>query len=190
MYAPNPEEYIHQLHRDNDRSLWVWFQDFTKRIDSNLNALHHLPRVLAHQDLSQRNMLLTQNGELVLIDWQFMSISGLGEDLGKMFGVNMSLGVIPIHRYEEFKESLFHSYIKGLKASGWQGDESLARYGYCLSTALRSVWEVPQYFSLNAQLQSDLLNANLQERVNRLEQIIIIHQKMTLEAETLKLWIT
>lgn len=70
------------------------------------------------------------------------------------------------------------------------GDESLARYGYCLSTALRSVWEVPQYFSLNAQLQSDLLNANLQERVNRLEQIIIIHQKMTLEAETLKLWTT
>ncbi|MNV78851.1 hypothetical protein D3C71_1723680 [compost metagenome] len=136
------------------------------------------------------NMLLTQNGELVLIDWQFMSISGLGEDLGKMFGVNMSLGVIPIDRYKEFKESLFHSYIKGLKASGWQGDESLARYGYCLSTALRSVWEVPQYFSLNAQLQSDLLNANLQERVNRLEQIIIIHQKMTLEAETLKLWTT
>ncbi|KAA1191588.1 phosphotransferase [Paenibacillus sp. B2(2019)] len=190
MYAPNPEEYIHQLLRDNEKNLWTWFKDFTNQIDSNLNALHRLPRVLAHQDLSQMNMLLTQTGELVLIDWQFMSISGLGEDLGKMFGVNMSLGVIPIDRYEEFKESLFHSYIKGLKASGWQGDESLARYGYCLSTALRSVWEVPQYFSLNAQLQSDLLNANLQERVNRLEQIIIIHQKMTLEAETLKLWIT
>ena len=136
------------------------------------------------------NMLLTQNGELVLIDWQFMSISGLGEDLGKMFGVNMSLGVIPIDRYEEFKESLFHSYIKGLKDTGWQGDESLARYGYCLSTALRSVWELPQYFSLNAQLQADPLNASLQEQVYRLEQLMIIHQKMTLEADALKLWIT
>ncbi|MDH6368659.1 tRNA A-37 threonylcarbamoyl transferase component Bud32 [Paenibacillus sp. PastF-3] len=189
MYAPNPEEYIHHLYRDNDQSLWAWFQGFMKRIDNNLNALHRLPRVLAHQDLSQMNMLLTQTGELVLIDWQFMSLSGLGEDLGKMFGVNMSLGVIPIDRYEEFKESLFHSYIKGLKASGWQGDESLARYGYCLSTALRSVWEVPQYFLLSTQMCADSDYLKLQDRVARLEQIINIQREMEEECSALKVYI-
>ncbi|WHY22053.1 phosphotransferase [Paenibacillus sp. G2S3] len=186
MYAPNPEDYIHQIHRDNDRSLWAWFQDFTNQIDRHMDVLSHLPRVLAHQDLSQMNMLLTQNGGLVWIDWQFMSISGLGEDLGKMFGVNMSLGVIPIDRYEEYKESLFHSYIKGLKASGWQGDETLARYGYCLSTALRSVWEVPQYFSLSTQLATDSDHLKLQDRVARLEQIINIQREMAEECSALK----
>lgn len=194
MYAPNLDTYINHLHRDKALNIWTWFHSFTNQIESNLNALNSLPRVLAHQDLSQMNMLLNQ-GEmeekrLVLIDWQFMSISGIGEDLGKMFGVNMSLGVIPVHRYEDYKESLFHAYINGLKDTGWYGDERLARYGYCLSTALRSIWEVPQYISLNAQLQLDPLNASLQERVKRLKQIIIIHQKMALEADALKLCIT
>lgn len=189
MYAPDLPIDINQLHREQERSIWTWFQKFTKQIDRILNILNQLPRVLAHQDLSQMNMLLNRSNKgeerLVLIDWQFMSISGIGEDLGKMFGVNLSLGIIPIHRYEEYKESLFQAYIKGLQDMGWQGDERLARYGYCLSTALRSVWEVPQYFALTAQLASDPLNSNLQERITQLEQIITIHQKMALEAEAL-----
>ena len=76
-----------------------------------------------------------------------MSISGVGEDLAKMFGVNMSLGIIPPERYGAFQNSLFNAYIAGLKDMGWQGDEALARYGYCLGTALRSIWEVPKYIS-------------------------------------------
>lgn len=185
VYAPNPEDYINQIRRDNERNLWAWFQDFTNQMDRNLRILNNLPRVLAHQDLSQMNMLLTPNGGLALIDWQFMSISGLGEDLGKMFGVNMSLGVIPIHRYEEYKESLFLSYLNGLKATGWNGDETHARYGYCLSTALRSVWEVPQYFSLSAQLDTEPDNLKLQDRVARLERIINIHREMAGECSAL-----
>ncbi|WP_449290192.1 phosphotransferase [Paenibacillus motobuensis] len=48
-----------------------------------MDSLSQLPRVLAHQDLGQKNMILTSNFQLVLIDWQFLSISGIGEDLGK-----------------------------------------------------------------------------------------------------------
>jgi thiamine kinase-like enzyme len=192
IYAPNPAKYINQLHNDNERSIWTWFQDFTDQIDRSLRSLNSLPRVLAHQDLSQMNMLLTQSdtdgGRLILIDWQFMSISGIGEDLGKMFGVNMSLGVFPNHRYEEYKESLFQNYIEGLKDSGWQGDESLARYGYCLGTALRCIWEVPQYFSLAAQLKTDPTNLKLQDRVSQLEQIINIQRNMATECIKMNTW--
>lgn len=194
MYAPNPEVYLNHLHRDNERSIWAWFQGFNKQIENNLSSLEHLPRVLAHQDLSQMNMLLVKNDlnidRLVLIDWQFMSISGIGEDLAKMFGVNMSLGIIRPDQYKAFQASLFKAYIKGLKEMGWQGDEGLARYGYCLSTALRSVWEVPNFFSLAAQLEGDPLNTKLQDRVAQLEQIIKIHKEMALEADTLKLLIS
>ncbi|WP_438349983.1 hypothetical protein ACP8HI_04760 [Paenibacillus sp. FA6] len=193
MYAPNPEVYLNRLQRKNELSIWTWFQGFTKDIEENLTSLECLPRVLAHQDLSQMNMLINKNDsesdQLVLIDWQFMSISGIGEDLGKMFGVNMSLGIIPTIEYEAFQESLFKAYIKGLRDMGWQGDERLARYGYCLSTALRSVWEVPQFLSLAAQLKDDPLNSKLQDRVVQLEQIINIHQEMALEADKLKVHI-
>jgi hypothetical protein len=64
---------------------------------------------------------------------------------------------------------------------GWDGDESLARFGYCLSTALRSVWEVPQYFSLSTQLVTDPDNLKLQDRVAQLERMINIHREMAEE---------
>ena len=194
MYAPSPEDYLHRLHRDNVRSIWSWFQGFNKQVENNLSSLERLPRVLAHQDLSQMNMLIVKNDfetdRLVLIDWQFMSISGVGEDLAKMFGVNMSLGIIPPERYGAFQNSLFNAYIAGLKDMGWQGDEALARYGYCLGTALRSIWEVPKYISLAAQLEGDPQNINLHDSVAQLEQIIKVHMDMALEADTLKVLIT
>lgn len=194
MYAPSPEDYLHRLHRDKVRSIWPWFQGFNNQIENNLSSLERLPRVVAHQDLSQMNMLLVKNDlepdRLVLIDWQFMSISGVGEDLAKMFGVNMSLGIILPERYGAFQNSLFNAYIAGLKDMGWQGDEGQARYGYCIGTALRSIWEVPKYISLVAQLEGDPQNKNLQDSVAQLEQIIKVHMDMALEADTLKVLIT
>lgn len=68
------------------------------------------------------------------------------------------------------------------------GDESLARYGYCLGTALRSVWEVPQYFSLAAQLKTDPTNLKLQDRVSQLEQIINIQRNMATECIKMNIW--
>ncbi|MFD1266507.1 phosphotransferase [Paenibacillus motobuensis] len=63
--------------------IWVWFKNLSEKINEKLDSLSQLPRVLAHQDLGQKNMILTSNFQLVLIDWQFLSISGIGEDLGK-----------------------------------------------------------------------------------------------------------
>jgi hypothetical protein len=74
-------------------SIWERFLRLEESIDKHISALNQLPRVLAHQDLSKGNMYLSNSGlglRLTLIDWQFLSISGLGEDLGKLYGVAMS----------------------------------------------------------------------------------------------------
>ncbi|TCZ80966.1 aminoglycoside phosphotransferase [Paenibacillus albiflavus] len=190
MYAPNPEAYVNRLNKDHERSIWSWYQEFNQQVDATIGSLEQLPRVLAHQDLSQMNMLLVNNNtisdELVLIDWQFMSISGIGEDLGKLYGVNMSLGIIPPDQYEVFQSSLFNAYLEGLRDMGWMGDERLARYGYCVSMSVRSVWEVPHFFASAAKLEIEPQNHKLKERMSRLERIISIHQKMALEADSLK----
>ncbi|WP_238649976.1 hypothetical protein [Paenibacillus piscarius] len=123
----------------------------------------------------------------MLIDWQFMSISGIGEDLGKLFGVNMSLGIIPPEQYLRFQTSLYNAYLEGLRDMGWQGDAGLVKYGFCLSTALRSVWEVPQFFSILAQLEDDPDNTQLKERLNRLDCIINVHKQMAMEADFISL---
>ncbi|MBH5316841.1 phosphotransferase [Paenibacillus sp. GSMTC-2017] len=190
MYAPKSESYLKQLQKENERNIWTWFQEFTGQIDEHLASLEQLPRVLAHQDLSPMNMLIVKQSDgtdqVVLIDWQFMSISGVGEDLGKMFGVSMSLGIVPPTQYGSFKQSLFEAYILGLKDTGWQGDERLARYGYYLSSALRCEWEVPKYFSLVEKLENGSQNAELLDEVEHLEAIINMQRVMAKDAESLK----
>lgn len=191
MYAPKMEEYVSRISTDNVQSTWAWYQEMLENIDSSIDSLQQLPRVLAHQDLSQMNMLLVKKeaseSQLVLIDWQFMSISGIGEDLGKLYGVNMSLGIIPPDQYIRFQSSLYNAYLKGLRDMGWQGDMGLLRYGFCLSTALRSVWEVPQFFSIMAQLEDEPNNIKLEERLTRLDSIITVHKQMAAEANSIKL---
>lgn len=190
MYAPDMEAYASRISTRNEQHTWAWYQEMLRGIDFAVDSLQQLPRVLAHQDLGQMNMLLVEQeaGEsgLVLIDWQFMSISGIGEDLGKLFGANMSLGIIPTEQYIRFQTSIYNGYLEGLRDMGWQGDAALVRYGFCLSTALRSVWEVPQFFSLLAQLENDPHNTMLKERLNRLECMIAVHKQMAMEADSLK----
>lgn len=190
MYSPNVEAYIESITKGDLLAKWDWYQEIIRKLDAALDSLQQLPRVLAHQDLSQMNMLLTTNysgkPELALIDWQFMSISGLGEDLGKLYGVNMSLGIIQPDGYDEFQTIIYQAYLEGLHAAGWHGDERVVRYGFCLSMSLRSVWEVPQFFSILSQLENEPHNKCLAERLDRLEKIILIQQYMDQEAEWLK----
>ncbi|MCM3633603.1 phosphotransferase [Paenibacillus camelliae] len=182
-YAPNMESYVSGLSAESIQNTWTWYQELLNDIDAYLDSLQQLPRVLAHQDLSQLNMMLvnTESSEsrLVLIDWQFMSISGIGEDLGKLFGVNMSLGIIPPSQYQEFQDALFTSYIEGLRDMGWQGDARMAQYGFFISTALRSVWEVPQFLQIHSQLAEDPNNVTLRARFNQLEHIIEVHKNIS-----------
>ncbi|REE83854.1 phosphotransferase family enzyme [Paenibacillus taihuensis] len=187
QYAPDPHPYVDQLQKENERSIWAWFQQLEREEEQLLASLQRLPRVLAHQDLGHKNILLVQDPQgaeqVVFIDWQFMSISGVGEDLAKMFGVNMSNGVIPLGHYREYREALFDSYIAGLRAAGWDGDAALARFGFCAAAAFRSVWEVPRYLAWATQLEENPQDEQLIQRMERLEQVIAIHMEMWAEAQ-------
>ncbi|GBF75084.1 aminoglycoside phosphotransferase [Paenibacillus sp. 598K] len=124
------------------------FDRLEGRVEDWLAALERLPRTLAHQDYYESNLLITLNRQqerkLVIIDWQFLSISGIGEDLGRFFGLALSRGNVPLEHYQKVQELFFSSYIKGLRHTGWLGDERLARFGFLASFALRSIWEVPK----------------------------------------------
>lgn len=81
---------------------------------------------------------------LTVIDWQFASLSGIGEDLGRFYGLTMSRGSAPIECLDEYRELFIGSYIEGMRQSGWNGDERDIRLGFNISCAARSVWEVPK----------------------------------------------
>ncbi|WP_309122585.1 phosphotransferase [Paenibacillus sp.] len=142
----------------SDRRTDSLIQRFTRLEDSIrewLQVLERLPRTFSHQDVYEQNIMLDaareEEGKLAVIDWQFASVSGIGEDLGRFLGLAVSRGHVPIDRFGEYRELIISSYISGLKRAGWDGDETLPRIGCLAAFALRSVWEAPKLLKKMAE---------------------------------------
>jgi hypothetical protein len=112
------------------------------RVNNLLETLDRLPRVFAHQDVHWDNIFIEQVEErhsIIAMDWQFASISGVGEELGRMFGYALLKGKIPVEMVEEYKESLFKNYLQGIRDSGWNGNANLPRFGFCAAAGSRFI---------------------------------------------------
>ena len=182
-YSIDPTVYFSKVQKIyNLNSIYNSYNYLNKHLNKHLRALESLPRVLAHQDLSKQNMFITtlQNStkkQLTLIDWQFLSISGLGEDLGKLFGVALSQQHIPIVKMDHFKDLLFTNYLEGLREAGWNGDASLPQYGFYTSFSFRSAWEVPKLIKLAANSATEK-----KQEIELLTSITMFQMKLSKEA--------
>lgn len=173
------------------RSVLDRYEDLLLHMPHLIDGVERLPRVLAHQDIWRKNMYIRQEPNrdmrLVLIDWQFASVSGVGEELGRFYGLTMSKRYIRPERYAEYDRLLFGQYTDGLTGSGWGGDVRLARYGFCTAVAARSIWEVPKMIELLAASRaSDGAEREAQEeRARLLLSITEVHMQLLEEAKRL-----
>ncbi|MFE5319200.1 hypothetical protein ACFQ88_10870 [Paenibacillus sp. NPDC056579] len=134
------DKHLNEFHGMSET--WESYFHNRSRVNSLLETLEFLPRVFAHQDVHWDNIFLEQIDEhdsLMAIDWQFASISGVGDELGRMFGYALLKRKIPVNMVEEYKEELFLSYMQGLRAAGWDGNSTFARFGFTVSAALRFI---------------------------------------------------
>ena len=127
-------------------------------------------------------MFIQNHKHWTLIDWQFLSISALGEDLGKLFGVALSQQNIPYEQGAYYENLLFTNYVDGLKQGGWNGNTNEARYGFCSSFALRSAWEIPKLIKLAAEA-----NSSKEYEIKKLK--YITNLQMTLGKEAMGLYL-
>ncbi len=103
-------------------------------------ALDGLPRTFCHHDAFRRNLLYRAaptGEELVALDWAYAGHGAVGEDLaqlvmGSLFFFEVQ-GITP----HEFDATCFTSYMAGLRAAGWAGDEKQVRLGYAAAASLR-----------------------------------------------------
>ncbi|MBE1445138.1 phosphotransferase [Paenibacillus sp. OAS669] len=135
--------YKHRLEEVNPHVSWERFVTASSRIRPLLESLSGLPRVFAHQDIHSGNVYIEHsNGQnrIVVIDWQFASLSGVGEELGRMFGLMLRKPADPA-RYDikNMKNALVEHYMAGLKEAGWDGDAACIKYGFAVSASLRFV---------------------------------------------------
>ena len=106
-------------------------------------ALSRLPRTFCHYDAFRRNILFCQ-GDAVLIDWALAGIGAIGEDLVSLVAVSLHYEGFTPEYASELDELAFRCYMRGLRQSGWRGEERLARIGYTCGMTLRGLAGVKQ----------------------------------------------
>jgi hypothetical protein len=73
---------------------------------------------------------------MVAVDWAFVGVGPIGEDLAPLVAVRApaEMGLIEAPQLEK---AVFEGYVHGLRETGWEGDARLVRLGYAASVALR-----------------------------------------------------
>jgi hypothetical protein len=124
--------------------LRFWEEDRPRFLD----ALDRLPQTLQHGDPAAPNLFARpvpggRGEETVAIDWAWLSVTAVGEDLACL--MNYLPGRAAGGDPDPFARRLVAAYEAGLRDAGWRGDPRLVRLGYALSTALRYLLH-PGYF--------------------------------------------
>jgi len=79
---------------------------------------------------------------------------------------------------------LFESYIEGLKEVGWNGNVALPQYGFYMSFALHSAWEVPKLIKLAADYSAKPEQEKLYD-IELLTRITKTQMQLGIEADKL-----
>ena len=120
----------------------IWSTELMEVADEVLTRLEALPRTVAHHD-TQWNNLFAENGpqgrRTVAIDWSFFGTAPIGEDLGDYIAVSVSSGAVAPRDAEEHARNATQSYLEGLRAYGWQGDERDVRFAADATGALQGL---------------------------------------------------
>lgn len=121
-----------------DHGLRLWGER-----DQLLSVLDRLPRTLCHHDAFRRNLIARDDADrrsqTVAVDWSMLGPGVVGEELVALFQASLRFVAIDFERIAELDGLIFGGYMDGLRDAGWQGDITLARFGYAATVALTGI---------------------------------------------------
>lgn len=105
------------------------------------DMIARLPQTFCHLDAFRRNIFLVPGArgedEIVLIDWEFAGIAGIGEELASLVVATVVFGGLPAADLGALQATVLEGYIDGLRDACWRGDPGLVLRGYTSAVALR-----------------------------------------------------
>lgn len=131
------------------------YRSFRRNRALMLRGLYTLPKVFTHNDAWQPNLFPAADGGLMMIDWSNCGLAGVGEELGRFYGLslNAKLGALPDKK--AFSDEIAARYFKGLQKAGWHGDDRLAEFGFVASAGIRCGMMIPKLLEQLASLSED-----------------------------------
>jgi len=129
------------------RSLW-------EEASGLLDALEYLPRTLCHNDPISGNLFsqFTEGGRdtTVAIDWGFLAVGVVGQDLGTMLSGDLMGGLMTAREMPEYEGLVLPRYLEGLELPGCSVPLEQLRFAYAATAALKhgTFWAVLTQMSL------------------------------------------
>lgn len=93
--------------------------------DRLYELVNSLPRALCHLDFWTKNLIQAVDGNFVLLDWGFIGVGALGEDIGNLVPDAAFDHFIEPERLPELRQAVFTGYLEGLRSAGWKGAPDL-----------------------------------------------------------------
>ena len=106
-----------------------------------VGALSQLPQTLCHHESSLANLFAVRrlDGQLetVAVDWEQVGPASIGADISTLVFGTLRRCEFDAERATELDETVFTSYVTGLREAGWQGRTEDVRLGFTAAVGLR-----------------------------------------------------
>lgn len=103
-----------------------------------LSLLESLPVTVAHHDAQWSNLFRAPDSRrTVAIDWSFLGLAPVGQDLGHHIGCNIFNWAVDPRDAAQHDAASSRAYLHGLKEFGWQGDDRLVALAKSGAAALQ-----------------------------------------------------
>ncbi|MBT2550971.1 phosphotransferase [Arthrobacter sp. ISL-65] len=126
---------VQGVYDDADSILQLWDER-----EKRLSVLEHCPQTLCHLDAHRRNMFSRRSaGEegTVLIDWAFVGVAAVGEDLASLVSATIAMGEVALGDMKRLEATVLDGYLEGLRDAGCSTDPELVHMAYSMAASLR-----------------------------------------------------
>ena len=108
-----------------------------------LDALGMLPVVVSHLDLHPRNLFADPSGTTAVIDWAYVGVGNLGEDVGNLVPDSVLDFHVPVDQIDRLDQQITDAYNDGLAEVEANVGPSRVRLGMTATMAAKYAWIAP-----------------------------------------------
>ena len=98
------------------------------------------PLTITHWDFWPSNLHVSDEGDVVAIDWSQVGVSGVTHDLDQLTLDTVWMLVRPDEHLDALERQVLPHYLAGLRESGFDVSEAELRQWYAAAAALRYTW--------------------------------------------------
>jgi len=127
-----------------------------RELPAVMDRLRDLPQLLIHGDASPQNLLTTEDGTFVVIDWTLGGMDAVGTDLAQLLIGLAHAGFVAVTDLPALRTRVIDAYTAGLADEDFPADREAVRRGLDGGLLLRSAFTALPLTRLHEPLTGEL----------------------------------